>query len=142
MEPVSCEELYEKFHELYMTVIRHIICNTKITRIDNGTVDEEMLHRVQEYCLAGFDELNLSKYQDALDNVPYAEQSALVVLPYTLSNIGDSELLSIIKDRYKGTLSEEEFDMLCGLSESVYETLSSALSASCKFLMSTNGIRV
>lgn len=142
MEPVSCEELYDKFHELYMTVIRHIICNTKITRIDNGTVDEEMLHRVQEYCLAGFDELNLSKYQDALDNVPYAEQSALVVLPYTLSNIGDSELLSIIKDRYKCTLSEEEFDMLCGLFDNVSGTLSRTLSASCKFLMSTNGIRV
>lgn len=142
IEPVSCKELYEKSHELYITIIRHIIYNIETTRIDGTAVDEEMLHRIQEYCLAIFDELNLSKYQNALDNIPYPEQSSLPVLTYTLSNIGDSELLSIIKDRYKDKLSEEEFDMLDGLSESVYETLSSALSASCKFLMSTNGIRV
>lgn len=140
--PVSCNELYEKFHEFYITVIKYIICSITLTRADGTAVDAEMLHRVQEYCLAVFDELNSSKYQDALNNTPYAEQSTLAVLTYTLSSIDNNELLPYIKEKYKDKLTEEEFNMLSELFDSVSEHLSGVLSLSCKFLMSTNDINL
>ena len=58
IESVSSKELYEKFHEFYIAVIKHIICSITLTRDDGAAVDVEMLHRAQECCLEAFDELN------------------------------------------------------------------------------------
>ena len=101
-----------------------------------------MLHRVQEYCLAAFDELNSAKYEDALNNTPYAEQSALAVLTYTVSSMDDDKLLSIIQEKYKTKLPEEEFHMLGALFDTVSQQLYGILSSSCKFLVSTNDINL
>lgn len=142
IEPISGKELYDKFHELYVALIKHIVINISVTKNDGTAVDTEMLHRVQECCVDMFDELNLSKYQDALDNIPYHEFSTLAVLTYTISSIGDDELLPTIKERYKDKLSEEEFEILNELFDSVSGYLSNALSLSCKFLMSTNDLNL
>ena len=145
IESVSCNELYEKFHELYIAVIKHIICNITLTRTDGAVIDAETLHRVQEYCLDAFDELNRAKYeeyQDALKNPPDAERSVLAVLTYTISSMGEDELLSIIQDKYKAKLPEEEFNMLGALFDSVSEQLYGILSLSCKFLVATHDIEL
>ena len=142
IESVSCNELYEKFHELYIAVIKHIISKITLSRTDGVTIDEETLHHVQECCLAAFDELNRAKYEDALNNTPYAERSVLALLTYTLSNVDDSELLPVIQEKYKAKLTEEEFNMLGGLFNSVSEQLYGILSLSCKFLVSTHGIKI
>lgn len=89
IESVSCDELYEKFHELYIAVIKHIISKITLSRTDGVVVDAETLHHVQECCLAAFDELNHAKYEDALNNTPYAERSILAVLTYTISSKDD-----------------------------------------------------
>ena len=89
IESVLCNELYEKFHELYIAVIKHIISKITLSRTDGATVDVETLHHVQECCLAAFDELNHAKYEDALNNTPYAERSILAVLTYTISSKDD-----------------------------------------------------
>lgn len=138
----TSKELYEKFHEFYIAVIKHIICKITLTRTDDVAVDTEMLHRVQEYCLAAFDELNSAKYEDALNNTPYAEQSALAVLTYTVSSMDDDKLLSIIQEKYKTKLNEEEFHMLGALFDTVSQQLYGILSSSCKFLVSTNDINL
>ena len=136
----TSKELYEKFHEFYIAVIKHIICKITLTRDDGVAVDTETLHRVQEYCLAAFDELNSAKYEDALNNTPYAEQSALAVLTYTVSSMDDDKLLSIIQEKYKAKLPEEEFHMLGALFDGVSHQLYGILSSSCKFLMETHDI--
>jgi hypothetical protein len=142
IESVSCNELYEKFHEFYIAVIKHIICKITLTSTDGTVVDAETLHRVQEYCLDAFDELNRAKYQDAMINTPYAERGVLAVLTYTISSIGEDELLSIIQDKYKAKLPEEEFNMLGALFDSVSEQLYGMLSLSCKFLIATHDIEL
>ena len=145
IESVSCNELYEKFHELYIAVIKHIICKIKLTSTDGTVVDAETLHRVQEYCLDAFDELNRAKYeeyQDALKNPPDAELSVLAVLTYTLSSVDDSELIPVIQEKYKAKLPEEEFNMLDALFDSVSEQLYRILSLSCKFLVATHDIEL
>lgn len=75
IDSVSNKELYDKFHEFYIAVIKHIICSITLTRDDGAAVDVKMLHRAQECCLAAFDDLNRAKYEDAPNNTPYAEQS-------------------------------------------------------------------
>ena len=145
IESVSCNELYEKFHELYIAVIKHIICKIKLTSTDGTVVDAETLHRVQEYCLDAFDELNRAKYeeyQDELKNPPDAELSVLAVLTYTLSSVDDSELIPVIQEKYKAKLTEEEFNMLDALFDSVSEQLYRILSLSCKFLVATHDIEL
>lgn len=145
IESVSCNELYEKFHELYIAVIKHIISKIKLTSTDGTVVDAETLHHVQECCLAAFDELNRAKYeeyQDALKNPPDAELSVLAVLTYTISSMDEDELLSIIQDKYKAKLPEEEFNMLGALFDSVSEQLYRILSLSCKFLVATHDIEL
>ena len=142
IESVSSTELYEKFHEFYIAVIKHIISSITLTRDDGAAVDIEMLHRAQECCLEAFDELNLSKYQDALNSTPYAERSVLAVLTYTLSSIGDNELLPVIQEKYKNKLTEDEFHMLGALFDTVSAQLYGILSSSCKFLVSTNDIHL
>ena len=139
VEPVSCNELYEKFHELYITVIRHIISSIMITKADGTSIDAEMLHRVQEYCLTAFDELNSCRYQRML-GLSDTELSPLAGLTYSISSIADSELLPVIKEKYKDMLTEEEFNMLGELFDKVSEQLSGFLSLSCKFLRITNDI--
>lgn len=140
IESTSSKELYEKFHEFYIAVIKHIICSIKLSRDDGEAVDMEMLHHAQECCLDVFDELNYAKYQDALNNTPYAEQSVLAVLTYTISSMDDDKLLSIIQEKYKAKLPEEEFYMLGALFDTVSHQLYGILSSSCKFLMSTHDI--
>jgi len=145
IESVSCNELYEKFHELYIAVIKHIIGKIKLTSTDGTVVDAETLHRVQEYCLDVFDELNRAKYeeyQDALKNPPDAELSVPAVLTYTLSSVDDSELIPVIQEKYKAKLPEEEFNMLGALFDSVSEQLYRILSLSCKFLVATHDIEL
>lgn len=140
IEPVSHKELYDKFHELYIAVIKHIICNIKLSRDDDTAVDVEMLHRVQEYCLAAYDELNYRIYQSALNNVP-AKQSPLAVLSYTLLRVlEDREILSIIQEKYKAKLPEEEFYMLGALFDGVSEQLYGILSLFCKNLLQQHTI--
>ena len=138
----TSKELYEKFHEFYIAVIKHIICKITVTRDDGVAVDTETLHRVQEYCLAAFDELNYRIYQSALNevNVP-AEQTSLAVLSYTLLRVlDDTEILSIIQEKYKTKLPEEEFYILGALFDGVSHHLYDVLSSSCKFLMATHDI--
>ena len=142
IESVSCNELYEKFHELYIAVIKHIICSIKVDRDDGVAVDVEMLHRVQEHCLAAFDELNRAKYEDALNNIPYAEQSVLALLTYTISSKDDDKFLPFIQEKYKAKLTEEEFYMLGALFDSVCHRLYGILSSSCKFLVATHDIEL
>ena len=140
IESASCNELYEKFHELYIAVIKHIISKITLSRTDGVTVDEETLHHVQECCLAAFDELNRAKYEDALNNTPYAERSVLAVLTYTISSKDDDKFLPFIQARYKAVLPGEEYNMLGELFESVSEQLYGILSLSCKFLVATHDI--
>ena len=142
IESVSCNELYEKFHELYIAVIKHIISKITLTRTDGATVDVETLHHVQECCLAAFDELNRAKYEDALNNTPYAERSVLAVLTYTISSKDDDKFLPFIQKEYKAVLPAEEYNMLGELFEIVSEQLYGILSLSCKFLVSTHGIKI
>ena len=142
IESVSCNELYEKFHELYIAVIKHIISKITLSRTDGATVDEETLHHVQECCLAAFDELNHAKYEDALNNTPYAERSVLAVLTYTISSKDDDKFLPFIQEKYKAKLTEEEFHMLGALFDSVSEQLYGILSLSCKFLVATHDIEL
>lgn len=118
-----------------LSMLRHIIINTLMTKTDGTTTDVEMLHRVQEYCVDIFDELNLSKYQAVRRFVPREKCSTRTILTYLISNIGSSELLPNIKERYKNKLPEKEFDMLNNLIDSVSEHLSSI---SKEFLMPTN----
>ena len=142
IESVLCNELYEKFHELYIAVIKHIISKITLSRTDGATVDEETLHHVQECCLAAFDELNRAKYEDALNNTPYAERSVLAVLTYTISSKDDDKFLPFIQKEYKAVLPAEEYNMLGELFEIVSEQLYGILSLSCKFLVSTHGIKI
>ena len=142
IESVSCNELYEKFHELYIAVIKHIISKITLSRTAGATVDVETLHHVQECCLAAFDELNRAKYEDALNNTPYAERSVLAVLTYTISSKDDDKFLPFIQDKYKAELPEEEFNMLGALFDSVSEQLYGILSLSCKFLVATHDIEL
>lgn len=142
IESVSCNELYEKFHEFYIAVIKDIISRIELSRDDGVAVDVEMLHRAQEHCLAAFDELNRAKYEDAMNNTPYAEKSVLVVLTYTVSSKGDDEFLPFIQEKYKAKLPEEEFHMLGALFDSVSEQLYGILSSSCKFLAATHDINL
>ena len=135
----TSKELYEKFHEFYIAVIKHIICSITLTRDDGAAADVEMLHRAQECCLAAFDDLNYCLYQRALDKMS-SERSPLAVLTYTLSSIDDDELIPVIQEKYKNMLSEEEFHMLGALFDTVSEQLSGFLSSSCKFLVSTHDI--
>lgn len=141
VESVSSKELYDKFHEFYIAIIKHIICSITLTRDDGAAVDVEMLHRAQECCLAAFDDLNYCLYQRALNKMP-SERSPLAVLTYTLSSIDDDELIPVIQEKYKNMLSEEEFHMLGALFDTVSEQLSGFLSSSCKFLVSTNDINL
>ena len=140
IDSVSSNELYDKFHEFYIAVIKHIIRSITLSRDDDVAVDMERFHRAQEYCLEAFDELNLSKYQDALNSTPYAERSVLAVLTYTLSSIDDDELLPVIQEKYKNKLTEDEFHMLGALFDTVSAQLYGILSSSCKFLVSTHDI--
>jgi len=137
IESVSSKELYEKFHEFYIAVIKHIICSIKLTRDDGAPVDMEMLHHAQECCLAAFDELNYCLYVRAQDK---CDRNPLTILTYTLSSIDDDELIPVIQEKYKNKLSEEEFHMLGALFDTVSEQLSGFLSSSCKFLVSTHDI--
>lgn len=141
IESVSSKELYEKFHEFYIAVIKHIICSIRLSRDDGAPVDMEMLHHAQECCLAAFDELNYCMYYRALDRMS-SERSPLAILTYTLSSIDDDELIPVIQEKYKNMLSEEEFHMLGALFDTVSEQLSGFLSSSCKFLVSTNDINL
>lgn len=141
IESVSSKELYEKFHEFYIAVIKHIICSIRLSRDDGAPVDMEMLHHAQECCLAAFDELNYCMYYRALDRMS-SERSPLAVLTYTLSSIDDDELIPVIQEKYKNMLSEEEFHMLGALFDTVSEQLSRYLSSSCKFLVSTHDINL
>ena len=142
IESVLCNELYEKFHELYIAVIKHIISKITLSRTDGATVDVETLHHVQECCLAAFDELNRAKYEDALNNTPYAERSVLAVLTYTISSKDDDKFLPFIQKTYKAVLPGEEYNMLGELFEIVSEQLYGILSLSCKFLVATHDIEL
>ena len=125
-------------HDTFLStliMLRRIIINTLMTKIDGTTTDVEMLHRVQEYCVDIFDELNLSKYQAVRRFIPREKCSTRIILTYLISSIGSSELLPNIKERYKNKLSEKEFDMLNNLIDSVSEHLSRI---SKEFLMSAN----
>ena len=139
IDSISSKELFDKFHEFYIAVIKHIICSIRLTRDDGAAVDVEMLHRAQECCLAAFDELNYCLYVRAQDK---CDRSPLAVLTYTLSSIDDDELIPVIQEKYKNKLSEEEFHMLGALFDTVSEQLSGFLSSSCKFLVSTNDINL
>ena len=139
IDSVSSKELYDKFHEFYIAVIKHIICSITLTRDDGAAVDMEMLHRAQECCLEAFDELNYCRYVRAQDK---CDSSPLAILSYTLSSIDDDELIPVIQEKYKNKLSEEEFHMLGALFDTVSEQLSGFLSSSCKFLVSTNDINL
>lgn len=141
IDSVSSKELYEKFHEFYIAVIKHIIRSITLSRDDGVAVDMERFHRAQEYCLAAYDEFISSKYQAALNKVS-AERNPLAVLTYTLSSINDDELIPPIQDKYENKLSEDEFEMLGALFDTVSERLSEFLSSSCKFLISTNDIHL
>lgn len=154
IDPISSKELYDKFHEFYIAVIKHIICSITLTRDDGAAVDVEMLHRAQECCLEAFDELNHRLYVRAQDRMSSermyystldkmsSERSPLAVLTYTLSSIDDDELIPVIQEKYKNKLSEEEFHMLGALFDTVSEQLSRYLSSSCKFLVSTHDIHL
>lgn len=139
IDSVSSKELYDKFHEFYIAVIKHIICSIRLSRDDGAPVDMEMLHHAQECCLAAFDELNYCLYVRAQDK---CDGSPLAILTYTLSSIDDDELIPVIQEKYKNKLSEEEFHMLGALFDTVSEQLSGFLSSSCKFLVSTNDINL
>lgn len=139
VEPVSCNELYEKFHELYLTIIRHIIFRVTLTKKDGTAVDPEMLHRVQERCYAAYDELNYVMYRRALNKMP-AERSPLAVLTYTLSSVEDGELIPAIYEKYSAELTEDERNLLGALLNGVDENLYGLLSLSYKFLVSTGDI--
>lgn len=141
IESTSSKELYEKFHEFYIAVIKHIICSITLSRDDGVAVDVEMLHHAQECCLAAFDDLNYCLYQRALNKMS-SERNPLAVLTYTLSSIDDDELIPVIQEKYKNMLSEEEFHMLGALFDTVSEQLARYLSSSCKFLISTNDIHL
>lgn len=142
IEPVSCNELYEKFHELYITIIRHIICRITLTNADGTDVDPEMLRRVQECCLAEFDELNHVMYQRALRKEPNPERSPLAVLTYTLTSVDSDELIPVIHGKYGAELTEEEGNMLGGLCNKVDEQLYGLLALSYKFLVTTGAINL
>lgn len=141
IEPVSCNELYEKFHELYLAIIRHIICRVTLTKKDGTSVDPEMLRRVQECCYAAYDELNYCMYVRALDKMP-AERSPLAVLTYTLSSAEDGELIPAIYEKYSAELTEDERNLLGALLNGVDEQLYGLLSLSYKFLVSTGDINL
>lgn len=141
IEPVSCNELYEKFHELYLAIIRHIICRVTLTKKDGTAVDPEMLHRVQERCYAAYDELNYCMYRRALNKMP-AERSPLAVLTYTLSSVEDGELIPVIQEKYSTELTEDERNLLGALLNAVDEQLHGLLSLSYKFLVSTGDINL
>ena len=154
IDSVSSKELYDKFHEFYIAVIKHIICSIRLSRDDGAPVDMEMLHHAQECCLAAFDELNYCMYYRALDRMSSermyystldkmsSERSPLAILTYTLSSIDDDELIPVIQEKYRNMLSEEEFHMLGALFDTVSEQLARYLSLSCKFLVSTNDINL
>ena len=142
IESVSGNELYEKFHELYIAVIKHIISKITLSRTDGAAIDAETLHHVQECCLAAFDELNRAKYEDALNNTPYVERSALAVLTYTISSKDDDKFIPFIQKTYKAVLPEEEYNMLGELFEIVSEQLYRILTMSCKFLVLTHDIEL
>ena len=139
IDPISSKELYDKFHEFYIAVIKHIICSIRLSRDDGAPVDMEMLHHAQECCLEAFDELNHRLYVRAQDK---CDRSPMAVLAYTLSSTDDDELIPVIQEKYKNKLNEEEFHMLGALFDTVSEQLSGYLSSSCKFLMSTNDIHL
>lgn len=141
IEPVSCNELYEKFHELYLAIIRHIIFRVTLTKKDGTAVDPEMLRRVQECCYAAYDELNYCMYQRALNKMP-AERSPLAVLTYTLSSVEDGELIPAIYEKYSAELTEDERNLLGALLNGVDENLYGLLSLSYKFLVSTGDINL
>lgn len=141
IEPVSCNELYEKFHELYVMIIRHIIFRVTLTKKDGTAVDPEMLHRAQERCYAAYDELNYCMYQRALNKMP-AERSPLAVLTYTLSSVEDGELIPVIQEKYSTELTEDERNLLGALLNAVDEQLHGLLSLSYKFLVSTGDINL
>lgn len=141
VEPVSCNELYEKFHELYVMIIRHIIFRVTLTKKDGTAVDPEMLHRAQERCYAAYDELNYCMYQRALNKMP-AERSPLAVLTYTLSSVEDGELIPVIQEKYSTELTEDERNLLGALLNAVDEQLHGLLSLSYKFLVSTGDINL
>lgn len=141
IEPVSCNELYEKFHELYITIIRHIICRITLTNADGTDVDPEMLRRVQECCLAAFEELNYVMYQRALSKED-PERCPLAVLTYTLTSVDSDELIPVIEGKYSAELTEEERNMLGGLCNKVDEQLYGLLSLSYKFLVQTGDINL
>ena len=141
IDSVSSKELYDKFHEFYIAVIKHIICSIRLSRDDGAPVDMEMLHHAQECCLAAFDELNYRLYVRAQDKMS-SERSPLAILTYTLSSIDDDELIPVIQEKYRNMLSEEEFHMLGALFDTVADQLSGFLSSSCKFLISTNDINL
>lgn len=148
VESISCKELYEKLHELYVALIRHIICSITLTGADGKAVDTEMLQRVQECCLTMFDELNYSRYQQMLHDIAGIELDKLDLtarlmggLTYSLSSMADHELLPAIKEKYKDMLTEEEFNMLDKLFGIVSERLSTFLSLSCKCLKITNDLK-
>lgn len=142
IEPVSCNELYEKFHELYLAIIRHIICRVTLTKKDGTAVDTEMLHRVQECCLAAYNELNYCMYQRALNKEPNPERSPLAVLTYTLSSAEDGELIPAIYEKYSAELTKDERNLLGALLNGVDEQLYGLLSLSYKFLVSTGDINL
>lgn len=141
VEPVSCNELYEKFHELYLAIIKHIIFRITLTKKDGTAVDPEMLRRVQECCYAAYDELNYCMYQRALNKMP-AERSPLAVLTYTLSSVEDGELIPVIQEKYSAELTEDERNLLGALLNAVDEQLHGLLSLSYKFLVSTGDINL
>lgn len=139
IEPVSCNELYEKFHELYLMIIRHIISRITLTNADGTAVDPERLHRVQECCYAAYDELNYVMYRRALRKEK-PERCPLAVLTYTLSTLDSDELIPVIEEKYGAELTAEERNMLGGLCNTVDEQLYGMLSLSYKFLKSTGDI--
>lgn len=141
IESVSCNELYRKFHELYVMIIRHIISRIALTNADGTAVDPERLHRVQERCYAAYDELNYCMYQRALNKMP-AERSPLAVLTYTLSSVEDGELIPVIQEKYSTELTEDERNLLGALLNAVDEQLHGLLSLSYKFLVSTGDINL
>lgn len=142
VEPVSCNELYEKFHELYLMIIRHIICRVTLTKKDGTAVDPEMLRRVQECCYAAYNELNYCMYQRALNKEPNPERSPLAVLTYTLTSVEDGELIPAIYEKYSAELTEDERNLLGALLNGVDENLYGLLSLSYKFLVSTGDINL
>lgn len=130
--------------EQFIYRITGVCCNVydnTLSRDDGVAVDMERFHRAQGYCLVAYDEFISSKYQAALTKVS-VERSPLTVLTYTLSSINSSSLIPAIQDKYENKLSEDEFEMLGALFDTVSDQLSEFLSSSCKFLISINDIHL